>query len=589
MSDLTTENKTLRNVNTHLNDEINGLSEERDQARTEVEVLKREKEALEGLLAKLGQQLQEERRTWSLQRRSVRSNTFGGSSSKSQESSRANEASPKTTPKATPTTTPTASPAAKSARGPKNEYGVPISAARSPNVQNLRDAEPTRKPSLEGAVELNHPTCIVKTIAAKTGLSPESATSAATTPSESPSSVSTTPSKTSAAEAKGSKESKKKTVVVELQTPEKKSVNVLAPVKKDPVSPKTPPATPSGISSILAPVKTTAQTESDPAWLSPVDIWSPLPELRRNAMANNWLIQPNDIDLSSLDLSAPFERIGRGTRGDVFRGRLHGADVAVKKVLIKGQTQKHIQRFFRQVKLMSQIRSPHVVPFLGASLDPPDGCFLITQYMPNGNAHDWLHNNGGTPPPMEKRLQLAVQVATAMQCLQEMTPTLMHRDLKPSNVLIGPAGEAYVTDFELVREVPVSGPDIPPDVTGEAGTYIYMAPEVIEHRAYSASADMYSFGIMLAELVTAQVPYSDLNLTPIQVAYGVAQRGLRPTLPPSVPDDLQETIKGCWDTDVSKRPSFQHIAKELRVFQAMMRVDSTPAMPNRGRRWSIWS
>ena len=113
---------------------------------------------------------------------------------------------------------------------------------------------------------------------------------------------------------------------------------------------------------------------------------------------------------------------------------------------------------------------------------------------------------------------------------EEATPTVMHRDLKPSNVFIscpGPGGRAVVADFGLARWMPHSGQAM----TGETGTYLYMAPEVIRHEPYTGLADVYSFGVMLNELVSCQVPYLAMHITPLQVAFAVADGGLRPTVP----------------------------------------------------------
>ena len=82
-----------------------------------------------------------------------------------------------------------------------------------------------------------------------------------------------------------------------------------------------------------------------------------------------------------------------------------------------------------------------------------------------------------------------------------------------------------------------------------------MAPEVIEHNPYREKADVFSFGITMWELLTARVP--DEQLTPLQAAVGVVQKGLRPTIPPACPESLAAVMRDCWQKDPRERPAFE--------------------------------
>jgi serine/threonine protein kinase len=129
---------------------------------------------------------------------------------------------------------------------------------------------------------------------------------------------------------------------------------------------------------------------------------------------------------------------------------------------------------------------------------------------------------------LRARLTAMVDVGRALSYYHACTPSIVHRDLKSSNVLLTIHGEARLSDLGLARYVSPS-PDAPP-MTGETGTYLYMAPEVFRHDVYGTAADVFSFGVLLAEVVSLRVPYSHLLLTPTQVAFGVLRGTLRPTV-----------------------------------------------------------
>jgi len=97
-------------------------------------------------------------------------------------------------------------------------------------------------------------------------------------------------------------------------------------------------------------------------------------------------------------------------------------------------------------------------------------------------------------------------------------------------------------------------------MTAETGTYRWMAPEVINHQPYDSKADVFSFAIVLWELITSKIPYD--TMTPLQAAVGVRQ-GLRPGLPKKTHPKLLDLMQRCWEADPSDRPAFSDILAEL--------------------------
>jgi len=139
---------------------------------------------------------------------------------------------------------------------------------------------------------------------------------------------------------------------------------------------------------------------------------------------------------------------------------------------------------------------------------------------------------------------------------------IIHRDLKPGNVFITRDNKAKVADFGL--SITDTGGE---DLTGETGTYRWMAPEVIRHEKYSINSDTYSFGVILWQLATRNPrPFEDMQ--PVQTAYAVAH-GARPEIPEYVPEYISRAIRACWDHDQLRRPPFAYVSIALAQFGAV--------------------
>jgi serine/threonine protein kinase len=165
--------------------------------------------------------------------------------------------------------------------------------------------------------------------------------------------------------------------------------------------------------------------------------------------------------------------------------------------------------------------------------------------------------------------RLGLDEARGVQFLHTGFPApLIHRDLKSPNLLITQNWTLKVSDFGLSRFRHSSFESL---LTGQVGTFQWMAPEVIENKSYNESADVYSFGVNLWELATRRIPYQ--GLAPVQVAVAVTARGERPsmdahTLDESCPPELCVLIGQCWRQDPAERPSFEVIIRELKRIAA---------------------
>ncbi|CAA6660521.1 unnamed protein product [Spirodela intermedia] len=213
------------------------------------------------------------------------------------------------------------------------------------------------------------------------------------------------------------------------------------------------------------------------------------------------------------------EKIASGYRGDLYHGLYLGVDVAVKVFTPAYVDEALNAEFNREVNILREVRHSNVVQFIGANTKPPHMC-LVTEYISRGSLFDFLHKLDDV---LEFHLQLkfAIDICKGMDYLHQHN--IIHRDLKTANLLMDAEDVVKVADFGLAR---FQNPD--GEMTRETGTYRWMAPEIMNHQPYDHKADVFSFGIVLWELATSKIPYSDL--TPIQAALCVIKVVVTPNI-----------------------------------------------------------
>ena len=242
-------------------------------------------------------------------------------------------------------------------------------------------------------------------------------------------------------------------------------------------------------------------------------------------MSAEWL-----IDESLLKVEA---HLGKGAFGTVSRGTMGGAPVAIKTFLIdlKGPKREQLLRdFLSEAHNMSRLPPhPNVVQFIGACVSPK-GLSLVIEFLPRGDLRSLLL--GDDSLSFAERLRLAMEVATGVHALHQLTPPLLHRDLKSSNCCLDHELRVKVVDFGLSafhweKKSGGAGED---DDDLPTGTAAWMAPELIEGDGEaSVKSDVYSFGILIWSLLTRAEPYAGLPLSSLM--YKVVRDGLRPPRP----------------------------------------------------------
>eukprot|EP00798_Chlamydomonas_sp_ICE-L_P032475 gene32475-17710_t len=172
--------------------------------------------------------------------------------------------------------------------------------------------------------------------------------------------------------------------------------------------------------------------------------------------------------------------------------------------------------------------------------------------------------HAGDPLSLDDCLMIGKDIAMG---LFHLHPTIIHRDLKPANVLMDQNKQAKITDFGMARFKLTSNLTTK---TPDAGTVAYMAPECFQESTITPKADVYSWAIIMWEMLTQQMPWYGSNN--MGIIYNVVYKGLRPELPEDVercPEDLASLIKDCWQQEAKARPSTGEIVKLLALIIKM--------------------
>lgn len=258
------------------------------------------------------------------------------------------------------------------------------------------------------------------------------------------------------------------------------------------------------------------------------------------------------------------QMVSQGTFGSLYKGKWRGCDVAVKQLRLDLADDPTARKDFKtEVDLLSVLRHPNIVLYMGASDGTPPELrkklgnkelpLIVFEWLDGGNLFQMIH--GPIAPSFEKIIRYANDLACGMNFLHTFNPMIIHRDLKPHNLLIDSAGTLKIGDFGLSRFKSESD-----DMTGHTGSYRWMAPEVVRNEKYSEKVDVYSFGVILWEMVSADIPFS--SMSDVQAAMNVSS-GMRPRIPAHIAPLTKSLIEDCWRDNPAERPSFAEVLNRL--------------------------
>ncbi|KAG0491321.1 hypothetical protein HPP92_004719 [Vanilla planifolia] len=220
----------------------------------------------------------------------------------------------------------------------------------------------------------------------------------------------------------------------------------------------------------------------------------------RDVLCRRYSIEEIEV---ATDYFAEGRKVGEGGYGPVYKGQLEHTPVAIK--VLRPDAAQGRSQFQQEVEILSCIRHPNMVLLLGAC--PEFGC-LVYEYMANGSLEDRLLHRGNTPPiPWQHRFRIAAEIGTGLLFLHQAKPKpLVHRDLKPANILLDNNYVSKISDVGLARLVPPSVADNVTQyrMTSTAGTFCYIDPEYQQTGMLGVKSDIYSFGILLLQLITGK-------------------------------------------------------------------------------------
>ncbi|RWR85705.1 PB1 domain-containing protein/Pkinase_Tyr domain-containing protein [Cinnamomum micranthum f. kanehirae] len=259
--------------------------------------------------------------------------------------------------------------------------------------------------------------------------------------------------------------------------------------------------------------------------------------------------------------------LGSGTFGTVYHGKWRGTDVAIKRIKKSCFTGRSSEQerltieFWREAEILSRLHHPNVVAFYGVVQDGPGATLAtVTEFMVNGSLRHVLLRKDKYLD-RRKRLIIAMDAAFGMEYLH--SKNIVHFDLKCDNLLVNLKDPmrpiCKVGDFglsKIKRNTLVTG--------GVRGTLPWMAPELLNGSSNKVSekVDVFSFGIVMWEILTGEEPYANMHYGAI--IGGIVSNTLRPPVPSSCDPEWRRLMEQCWAPDPTARPSFTEIASRLR-------------------------
>lgn len=281
-----------------------------------------------------------------------------------------------------------------------------------------------------------------------------------------------------------------------------------------------------------------------------VQVEKPQPEGLSHKTRDQW-----EIDRSSLKF---VRKLGSGQFGEVWEGQWNNTTPVAIKTLKPGTMDP--KDFLAEAQIMKKLRHPKLIQ-LYAVCTMEEPIYIITELMKNGSLLEYLQGKGKLLK-LQQLIDMAAQIASGMAYLESQN--YIHRDLAARNVLVAESNVVKIADFGLARLIKEDEYEAR---VGARFPIKWTAPEAANYSKFSIKSDVWSFGILLTELVTyGRIPYP--GMTNAEVLHQV-ENGYRMPLPQGCPATLYDIMLECWHRDPMKRPTFETLQWKLEDFFTM--------------------
>ncbi|KAG8363651.1 hypothetical protein BUALT_Bualt19G0044700 [Buddleja alternifolia] len=291
-----------------------------------------------------------------------------------------------------------------------------------------------------------------------------------------------------------------------------------------------------------------------------------------------------DLQLATNNFSST-KLLGRGSHGLVYKGVLRcGRLVAIKKPSRTAQKlsiSENPNEIDNEISILSNLQSPYLVNLVGFTKNDSRDRLLVVEFMSNGTLYDVLHSNP-RPPNWVRRIKLALQIAKAIDMLHRLSPPVIHRDIKSANILIDKNFNARLGDFGLALRCV---DDYMLRSTPPAGTMGYLDPCYVTPDDLSTKNDVFSFGILLLEIISGRkaidVGYSPPSI--VDWAVPLIRRGkLLSIYDPRIVAPTDALVRKmfallpakCVRSCKERRPSMKEVVECLNELSKLVKVDS---------------
>jgi serine/threonine protein kinase len=275
---------------------------------------------------------------------------------------------------------------------------------------------------------------------------------------------------------------------------------------------------------------------------------------------------PKQIPKTSFEI---FSKIGSGTFSNVYQGEYDGRDVAIKYVF--DEPEKDAQFESHQVQIMielNQLKIPNIIPLLAFTSTVLPYC-IVMPYMRQGSLASHLESD-------EPRLSASIccsileGISKALAYMHQYL--IIHGDIKLENVLLDDTFHSFLADFDSAMKIDVEHNNVDNADLYTRGTLMYLAPEIIQGKPYTKSADVYAFAILMWEVEAWKFCGDDLlKLSRVETLQKVAL-GYREVLPAEWPASVSNLIALGWHQEQERRPSMRDVHEQLEKRQSCLNL-----------------